>query len=65
MYPIFSGLPDEVLLPTSSGAITFGRIPSRSDGVIQLCQLDNERIIVVLKERLGFQSCGKHWLEVP
>ena len=65
VHPVFGRLPDEVLLASSGGSVTFDRVSPRSYKIVELRELDNEGVIVVLEERFCLQSCGEDWLEVP
>lgn len=65
VHPVFGGLPDEVLLASTSCTVTFDRVSPRSYKVVELGELDDERIVIILEEGLRFQSCGKDRLKMP
>lgn len=65
MHPVLGRLADEVLLLSSRGAVSLGRVPSRADKIIELGKLHNEGIIVVLEERLGLETGREDRFEIP
>ncbi len=65
MYPILCGSSDEILLASSCSTVTLNRHSSGTDKVVKLGELDNKGIVVILKERLGFESCSEDGLQVP
>ena len=65
MYPVFRRLADKILLASPSCTIAFDRVSPCSHEVVKLRELDDEGIVVVLKKRFCFESCGEDWLEVP
>lgn len=54
VHPVFSSLPDKVLLASAGCTITFDRVSPGSYKIVELRELDNERIVVVFKERFCF-----------
>ena len=65
MNPVFSRLANEVLLCTTGGRVSFNWVSFGANQIVKLGQLHHERIIIIFEERLGFESCGKNWLEMP
>ena len=65
MYPVFGCVANEVLLTSTRCTVALNRHSPRTNEVVKFRELDNEGIVVVLKEWLGFQSCSKNGLEVP
>ena len=65
MYPIFSGIPDKVLLASSRGTVALSGHSFGTDEVVELGELDNKSIVIIFEEWLGFKSCSKDGLEVP
>lgn len=63
--PVFSGLAYEILLCSTCGTVTLGRITSGADKIVEAGQGDNEGIVVVLEEGFRFQSRGKRGSEMP
>lgn len=65
MNPVFSCLTDKVLLRAAGCGISLDGISFSSNKVVQLGQLDDERIIVILEERLGIEPSSEDRLEMP
>lgn len=65
MDPILGGLPHEVLLPATCRTVASSWMSFSAYQIIQFGKLDDEGIVVILEERLRFQSGCEHWLEVP
>lgn len=65
VHPVLGRLPDKVLLASTGCAVTFDRVSPRSYKVVELGELDNERIVIVFEERFCFQSSSEDWFEMP
>lgn len=65
MNPVFGRLADKVLLTASGGRITLDGITFGTDKVVKLRKLDDERIVVVVEERLRIESRSKDRPQVP
>lgn len=65
MYPVFGRLANKILLRPSRAAVTLGRVSSGANQIVQLRELNNERIIIVLEKRLCVEARGENWPQHP
>ena len=65
MNPVLRGLSYEITLAATSRAITFDGVASRPNDIKQPRELNNIRIVIVLKERAFLQPRSKGRLENP
>lgn len=65
MHPILGCLTHEVLLTASCRAISFDRITSCPNLIIELRQFDDERIVIIAEERFCLEPGGEDRFEVP
>ena len=54
MYPVFGGIPDEVLLSSSCRTVALNWLSPSTYEIVELRKLDDEGIVIVLEERLSF-----------
>lgn len=59
VHPVLGSLSDEVLLAATGRGVALGGISPGPDQIIKPRQLDNKRIVIVLKERLCIEPCRK------
>lgn len=65
MNPVFRGLPDKILLRTTSSSISFNGVALGPDQIVKLRKLHYKSIVVILEKRFGVETCSEDRFEMP